>query len=157
MANMLLFESRTLQHIHWESVSMGMLMYQRLHSSVSLLSVPLLMENRRYFLSSLPENTISAFPVQMNCNLPVHRCQESLSRPSLTLGLHSAVPALYLLRDTFKAKPREATKCLLYLSIGVLFRVVCSPFKCKIPLIGTPIYTDTYSNSYRSSALNNQM
>lgn len=52
---------------------MGMLMYQWLHFSVSLLSVPLLMENRRYFLSSLPENTISAFPVQMNYNLPVRR------------------------------------------------------------------------------------
>lgn len=34
---------------------------------------PLLMQTRRYFLSSLAETTIRAFPVQMNYNLPVCR------------------------------------------------------------------------------------
>lgn len=118
-----------------------MLMYQGLHSFVSLLSDTLLMENRRHFLSSLPENTISALPVQMNYNLPVHGRYESLSRPSLTLSLHSVVSALYLLHDTFKAKPHEATVCLVCLSSRFPCGILCSPFKCKFPSININIHT----------------
>lgn len=78
--------------------------------------------NQKVFPKQSTREHIRAFPVQMNYNLPVCRWQESQSCPSPTLALRSAVAALYLLKDTFKAKTCEGLSafrksfwsCLLY-------------------------------------------